>query len=181
MPGGYLRTNFRRSVSIPDKLAIGGGYPFSSQTTMGKTGGSGTTDPYGGFIWLSWTGTTTDTTTATSLAGISARFLESTKGLMDSYFGTGEFPTGYAFQPVFAYILSLSDRVISAGEYAAAVDASLGFWPVAISLRYSGSYVLFSPLMLAGAAGTPSTVTFAQYSMAALACQIGGFIISCPE
>jgi len=162
--------------------AIGGSYPKSSQATMGKAAGAGTRDPYGGFMFLSATVGCASTAADVSLAGISSRWVESTYGLMQSYFGAGNFTSGYVFQPIVVHILCFSDRECSAGAYADAVDASLGFMAKAISFRTSSSYVIFTPLMLgtpSGGVGT-SLASWTSLSEATVTVQIGGFIISAP-
>jgi len=160
--------------------AIGGSYPKSSQATMGKAAGAGTTDPYGGFMFLSATVGCASTAADASLAGISSRWVESTYGLMQSYFGAGNFTSGYRFHPVVVHILCFSDRICSAGEYADAVDASLGFMAKAISFRTCSSYVIFTPLMLENLAAGNSLASWTSLSEATVTVQIGGFIISAP-
>jgi len=178
LPGGYIRTNFRRTGSLAGNLdVIGGAYPKSSQTTMGKTAGAGTKDGYGGFIWLSWTGAIMQATNDASLAGISSRWVDSTYGLMQSYYGNGNFDSGYAFLPVIAYAMSATGINYTAGGIAGTI---LGFWMQMASFRNSGSYAIFTPLLICEDSGAASVVSFVSLSGAAVDLQIGGFIVSTP-
>jgi len=160
--------------------AIGGSYPKSSQATLGKTAGAGTRDPYGGFMFLSKTVTCVSGGAGASAVGVESRWVESTYGLMQSYFGAGNFTSGYVFQPVVVHILCFSDRECSAGAYPDAADASLGFLPKAISFRTSGSYAIFTPLMMERLAAGNSLCSWQSLSEAVVTVQIGGFIISAP-
>lgn len=175
LPGGYIRTNYRRSVAQVSLDAIGGGYPKSSQYTGGT--GPGTKTPYGGFMFLNRTAIIQSDAADASVAGISGCVVDSTYDLMLSYYGAGNFDSGYAFLPVFVHPLSI---------YSAAVEwcASAGqgtdsfYMARAISLRFSGSCWAFKPILMAhGAASVWSCMSLATH---VIAFQIGGFIISTP-
>jgi hypothetical protein len=173
MAGGYLRTNYRRAIQRPEITAIGGGIPKSSQA-----GGAGTKDGYGGFIWLSWTGTVVHASDPASIAGISSRVVLSTTEIMDSFYGTGVYPDGFAFLPVVAHPMSATGWILSAGEQAAGDNVSLvGIY--CVSFRHSGSYAIFTPLILHQ--DTADDYTWLSLSDAAADFQIGGFIISAPD
>lgn len=173
MAGSYLRTNYRKTGGILDIVAIGGGYPYTSQATAGKTAGSGPPHSYGGFIWLSWTGTIINASDNASVLGISSRWVESTYGLMQSYYGDTVYDSGYAFLPIIAHFMSVSGLVMTAGGVD---DSFVGF--VCTSFRHSGSYAVFTPLVLAMDAA--SDASFLSLSGATADFQIGGFIISSP-
>ena len=156
---------------------IGGGIPKSSQTTCGKAAGPGTTDPYGGFMWLSWTGQIQSAQADASLAGISSRWVESTYGLMQSFYGDGNFASGYVFLPVVAYPLSISGWILSAGQAAAAtINSWFHCWVG--SFRTCGSYAIFTPLLLGE--DSDDDYTFVSLSGATADFLVGGFIISAP-
>ena len=157
---------------------IGGGIPKSSQTTCGKAAGAGTTDPYGGFMWLSWTGQIQSSVGA-SVVGIESRWVESTYGLMQSFYGDGNFTSGYVFLPVVAYPLSISGWILSAGEAAAAAINSWFYCWVG-SFRTSGSYAIFTPLLLGEQDAACDDYTFVSLSGATADFLVGGFIISAP-
>ena len=172
MTGGYIRTNWRRQ-NLLGMDGIGGAVPKSSQTTMAKTAGAGTKDGYGGFIWLSWTGALVEATNLID-AGTSSRWLDSTYGLMQSYYGNGNFDSGYAFLPVVAYITSVSGVNFT---HNAPNDSILS--PYCLCFRHSGSYAIFKPIM-ANMIGDASKYSFNSLSGAAIDLQVGGFIVSTP-
>jgi len=172
LPGGYIRTNFRRTVTQVPLDGIGGAYPRSSQA-----GGAGTKAPYGGFMFLTRSAVIAGDGIGASLAGISGCVVDSTRDLMASFYGAGNFDSGYAFLPVFIHPLS----IYSAADYwvASAGQGTMSFYMArAISLRFSGSIWAFKPILIVHGAASK----FSCYSLAGgnITFQIGGFIISTP-
>lgn len=168
MPGTLVRTNYRRTGAVLDITAIGGGIPLAS-----IHGGAGTQLPYGGAILYSFADTIAEATAAASLAGISSRWVQSAYGIMSAFYGSTMFISGYKFQPLAVYFISVTGLNISAGQW-----GNSFLPPIALSLRTSGSIAIFTPLLPLIA--TASQVSFVSLSGATMAAQIFGFIISGP-
>ena len=174
MPSGrYLRTNYRRNIGQVKIDGIGGGIPKAS-----AFGGAGTTDPYGGFIWL-----TICAPVKSAQAGQadgSGCVCVSTHDLMASFYGAGLFTDGYAFQPVFVECQSLMTAAQVWALQSGLPDDSTLYVAIA-SMWYSGSYALWRPLLMwRGAGANTSHYSFYSLSYYSGVWQVGGFIVSGP-
>ena len=95
MPGTTLRTNYRNTGGIADLTAFGGAIPQSS-----GLGGAGTNLPYGGLIWISFTG---------AMASMFV-FVQSAYGIMSAFYGSGVYNSGYKIMPLNVVPLSISGQ-----------------------------------------------------------------------
>ena len=98
MGGSFLRTNYRATGGKGDITALGGGIVLAS-----AAGGAGTTNPYGGMLFLSMSG-------SFNAAGA---FTDSTYGTLSLYYGGGVFNSGYKFMPVIMRTLSFSTIAVT--------------------------------------------------------------------
>jgi hypothetical protein len=175
MPTGYLRTNYRRLTGFIPMDGIGGGIPKSS-----AAGGVGIDagNPYGGFIWLEICCPIVNASDNASVAGISSRAVVSTTDIMASFYGAGIFGAGYAFQPIVVYTRSIMSAAVHWTASVGAPDDSIGYVQC-VSLRYSGSYAIWTPLMLMWTTASQfSLVSLSDYSGVF---EVGGFIVSSPD
>lgn len=118
--GQHLRTNYRRTGGVLDINALGGYMPWAS-----IHGGSGMNPalPYGGFMMVSWHGSTMCGGTGSDLGdlcvdGLSGCWVQSAAGLMSAFYGSDQacaLGGGYAFMPVGCYIMSLTGAALTDG------------------------------------------------------------------
>lgn len=175
MPGGYLKTNYRKTGGVLDITAIGGGFPKSP-----GGGGAGTPLAYGGFIYvLSY---------SVSLGGSTKTFsnalADSAKGILSWYF-TSYAPatSGYKFLPLGWIFKSISDsKLVNLGAFYGAT-ATFGQAlnnPPLMSMSLTDSIFGLWFGKLSGIPNTGSVATMASYSGEEALLNIWGFIVSGP-
>ena len=155
-----MRTNYRATAKEVDITTIGRPIKLAS-----CNGGAGTLKPGGGLIFMSFSGSFAD-----SGDSLSTAFAWSTIEVLQSFYGDGVYGSGYRFQPIYAYAMSICD--------ANWVDLTAGATlPNITPINYatSGSVWFISANKISILGGSTSVIAATDARLLVL-----GFIVSAP-